>query len=100
MALMSDNGAAYAQNLIKIQTKNTGTITLGAYESQQFWMLPDPISGYKCIGSCGIYENGLIVPGYVSLEPDSNGYFNGWIKNDSSEQISGTVTVGFIYIKV
>lgn len=99
MALMSDNGARYAQDLVKVATKTTEKMTLGAYASQQFWLLPETISGYKCIGSCGIYESGMIVPGYVSLTPDDNGYFNGWVKNDTSGQLSGTVTVGFLYIK-
>lgn len=99
MGLMSDNGTLYAQDLIKIATKTTETLTMEAYGSRQFWMLPDPISGYKCIGSCGIYESGMIVPGFVSLTPDENGYFNGWVKNDTGGQNSGTVTVSFLYRK-
>lgn len=98
MGLMSDNGALYASDLVKIQESKTEQITIPAYTQTQFWVQATYIPGYKILGSTQVYLEGAVCPVFVSPTSDSD-WFNGWINNTGDYEITVSARVGFLYLK-
>lgn len=98
MGLMSDNGALYASDLVKVQESVTEQITIQPFSQTEFWVQATYIPGYKILGTTQLYLEGAVCPVFVSPTSDSD-WFNGWISNTADYQITVKARVGFLYLK-